>query len=240
MKAAFRIGVFLLLLSVPLLYTTWHYSQQSKDFQTSLNTHQNSPPAQNKVIADNPPAASKPPEEQQTARPRGQAEVQRSTQKRPAVNTRETGDSNKSLTVQQPKQTKPVNPQPSGLTSDERKMISLVNNFRGENGLKALAASTALTRVARLKAKDMIGNNYFGHVSPTYDTPFDMMRQYGVSFGYAGENLAGAPTVDMAHTNLINSAGHRENILNSNYNKVGIGVVSGGPYGKMFVQMFTD
>jgi len=66
-----------------------------------------------------------------------------------------------------------------------------------------------------------------------------MMKAAGVSYRYAGENLAGAPTVEMAHNSLMNSPGHRANILNANFTKIGIGVVSGGPYGKMFVQMFT-
>jgi len=85
----------------------------------------------------------------------------------------------------------------------------------------------------------MIDKGYFSHNSPTYGSPFDMMKKYGVQYSYAGENLAGASTVSSAHTNLMNSSGHRANILKSNYTKVGIGVVSGGPYGKMFVQMFN-
>ena len=96
-----------------------------------------------------------------------------------------------------------------------------------------------LVKVARLKAQDMINKGYFSHTSPTYGSPFDMMKKYGVQYRYAGENLAGAPTVQSAHNNLMNSSGHRANILNASYTKVGIGVVSGGPYGKMFVQMFT-
>lgn len=65
-----------------------------------------------------------------------------------------------------------------------------------------------------------------------------MMDQFGVSYNTAGENLAGNQTVEAAHTALMNSQGHRENILSGNYTEVGIGVVDGGPYGKMFVQLF--
>ncbi len=118
-------------------------------------------------------------------------------------------------------------------------MLNLVNQERARAGLKPLQMDLNLVKLARLKAQDMINLGYFDHNSPTYGSPFDMMKKYGVSYRYAGENLAGAPTVDSAHTNLMNSPGHRANILNANYTRVGIGVVSGGRYGKMFVQMFN-
>jgi len=125
-----------------------------------------------------------------------------------------------------------------GLTADEKQMLSLVNKERTSRGVGALQSNLELAKVARVKAKDMIDKSYFSHTSPTYGSPFDIMRQFGIRFGYAGENLAGAPTVSSAHTNLMNSSGHRRNILNNNFDEVGIGVVDGGPYGKMFVQMF--
>jgi len=134
----------------------------------------------------------------------------------------------------QPQPEQPV----QGLSADEQKMLSLVNSARASAGLKPLQADLSLVKLARLKGQDMINKNYFSHTSPTYGSPFDMMKAAGVSYQYAGENLAGAPTVDSAHTNLMNSPGHRANILKSNFTKVGIGVVNGGPYGKMFVQMF--
>ena len=125
-----------------------------------------------------------------------------------------------------------------GLTADEQRMLNLVNSERAKMGLSALRANLKVTEVARLKAGEMIAKNYFSHTSPTYGSPFDMMKQFGVSYRYAGENLAGAPGTDIAHTNLMNSPGHRANILNGNYREVGIGIINGGPYGKMFVQMF--
>ncbi|MHB8917438.1 MAG: CAP domain-containing protein, partial [Desulfocucumaceae bacterium] len=112
-----------------------------------------------------------------------------------------------------------------GLNADEQRMLDLVNTARTNAGLKPLQADMALVRLARLKAQDMIANNYFSHTSPTYGSPFDMMKAAGVTYRYAGENLAGAPAVDVAHTNLMNSPGHRANILNVNFTKVGIGVV---------------
>lgn len=131
-----------------------------------------------------------------------------------------------------------TDPNASGLTADEQRMLSLVNAERARNGLAPLRANLKVTQVARLKAKDMIAKNYFSHTSPTYGSPFDMMRQFGVTYRTAGENLAGAPAVDVAHTNLMNSPGHRANILNGNFKEVGIGILSGSPYGKIFVQMF--
>ena len=137
-------------------------------------------------------------------------------------------------------QPKPQQTSVVGMTADEQQMLSLVNQERAKAGLPGLQADLNIVKVARLKAKDMINLNYFDHTSPTYGSPFDMLKQFGIAYGYAGENLAGAPDVQRAHENLMNSPGHRANILNKNYNKVGIGIVDGGSYGKMFVQMFTD
>ncbi|KUK52454.1 MAG: Sporulation uncharacterized protein YkwD [Desulfotomaculum sp. 46_296] len=139
-----------------------------------------------------------------------------------------------------------TNPNPSsepeqqvaGLNADEQKMVDLVNNERRKAGLSTLKVNLDLVKIARLKGEDMIENNYFSHTSPTYGSPFDMMSQFGISYKTAGENLAGAPTVESAHQNLMNSAGHRANILNSSFKEIGIGVVEGSKYGKIFVQMF--
>lgn len=142
----------------------------------------------------------------------------------------------------QPKPEPQPEPQPEpspGINADEQTMLNLVNQERAKAGLKALQMDSNLVKLARMKARDMIDKGYFSHNSPTYGSPFEMMKTYGIRYSYAGENLAGAPSVSSAHTNLMNSPGHRANILNRNYSKVGIGVVSGGPYGKMFVQMFT-
>lgn len=126
----------------------------------------------------------------------------------------------------------------TSLSNEESVMLSMINKERAASGLTPLKSDSALTRLARLKAKDMIDGGYFNHQSPTYGSPFDMMNSAGVSYKTAGENLAGASSVGNAHKNLMNSPGHRANILNGAFNRVGIGVVSGGPYGKMFVQMF--
>ncbi|WP_260412527.1 CAP domain-containing protein [Alkalihalobacillus sp. TS-13] len=125
------------------------------------------------------------------------------------------------------------------LTADEQQMVDLVNQEREKAGLKPLEVDPELTKMARAKSKDMIDNNYFSHDSPTYGSPFDMMKQFGIEYNTAGENIAGNSSVEGAHTSLMNSDGHRKNILGSQYTKIGIGIVDGGPYGKMFSQEFT-
>lgn len=126
-----------------------------------------------------------------------------------------------------------------GLTAAEQQMVDLVNSERTKNGLKPLQVDMELTKLARMKSQDMINLGYFDHTSPTYGSPFDMMKTYGVTYRTAGENIAGNQSVQAAHTALMNSAGHRANILNSNFTHIGIGIVKGGQYGMMFTQMFV-
>ena len=126
----------------------------------------------------------------------------------------------------------------TGLTADEQEMLNLVNSERSKNGLSALTANLELTKVARVKSQDLVNNNYFAHNSPTYGTPFEMMKSFGITYKSAGENLAANSTVQAAHNALMNSSGHRANILSQNYNQIGIGIVSSPKYGKMFTQMF--
>jgi uncharacterized YkwD family protein len=133
-----------------------------------------------------------------------------------------------------------TDPQSGQLTAAERQMLNSVNQERSRRGLELLEVDMRLVRLARKKSRDMIENNYFSHHSPTYGLPFDMLRNAGIRYRTAGENLAGNPSVSGAHQALMNSSGHRRNILSSKYTKIGIGVVNGGPYGKMFTQLFMD
>lgn len=126
----------------------------------------------------------------------------------------------------------------TSLTSDELETFNLVNQQRINNGLPALKIDYEVQRIARIKAQDMVNNNYFDHNSPTYGTPFNMLKNFGVSYNSAGENIAGNSSNNAAVTAWMNSSGHRANILNGNYNYTGIGVVSSPKYGKVYVQMF--
>lgn len=120
------------------------------------------------------------------------------------------------------------------LTDSEKQMIKLVNDARAQNNVPPLEVDMQLTNVARIKCQDMIDNNYFSHNSPKYGSPFDMIKSFGVKFVQAGENIAGNQSVENAHNSLMNSPGHRQNILNPNYTHIGIGIKAGGPYSNMF------
>lgn len=114
----------------------------------------------------------------------------------------------------------------------------MINNQRTNNGLSALKIDSEVQNVARIKAQDMVNNNYFSHTSPTYGSPFDMLKSYKVSYKTAGENIAGNSSNSGAVTAWMNSSGHKANILNNSFNYTGIGVVNSPKYGKIYVQMF--
>lgn len=126
----------------------------------------------------------------------------------------------------------------TNLSQDEQTLLNLINQERSKAGIAALKVDSTLMKVARLKAKDMVDNNYFSHQSPTYGSPFDMMRQFGITFKTAGENIAGNQSIQGAVKAWMNSEGHRKNILNGSFNYTGIGVVSSPTYGKILVQQF--
>ena len=131
-----------------------------------------------------------------------------------------------------------TNAQNSNLTADEKEVFDLINKQRTNNGLKALTIDLEVQKVARIKAQDMVNNNYFSHTSPTYGSPFDMLKSFKISYKTAGENIAGNSSNSAAVNAWMNSSGHKANILNSGFNYTGIGVVSSPKYGKMYVQMF--
>jgi uncharacterized protein YkwD/uncharacterized membrane protein required for colicin V production len=122
----------------------------------------------------------------------------------------------------------------------ERRMLDLVNQERAAAGLRPLAADPELTEVARQHSTDMFARGYFAHDTPEGLSPFDRMRAADVRFLAAGENLALAPTLPVAHTGLMNSPGHRENILRPQFGRVGIGIMDGGMRGLMISQEFRN
>ncbi len=122
----------------------------------------------------------------------------------------------------------------------EARMLELVNEERAKEGLSQLVADTALTHVARVHSTDMFARGYFAHVSPEGTTPADRVRSAGIRFLITGENLALGPTLKICHTGLMNSPGHRANILHKSYGRVGIGVMDGGLRGLMISQEFKN
>lgn len=137
-----------------------------------------------------------------------------------------------------PTQPSAQTPAVAGQASMEEQMVRLVNTERAKQGLPALRMDPQLAKLARVKSQDMINRNYFSHQSPTYGSPFDMLRSFGVTYRAAGENIALNQSTGAAHTALMNSTGHRANILGRQYTKIGIGVVKGSR-GYYFTQLFT-
>ena len=122
--------------------------------------------------------------------------------------------------------------------SYEKEVVRLVNEIRAKNGLKALTYDWELSRVARYKSEDMRSNRYFSHTSPTYGSPFQMMKSFGISYRSAGENIAkGYATPEAVVNGWMNSSGHRANILSASFTHIGVGYVSDGSY---WTQMFIS
>ncbi|MGB8510740.1 MAG: CvpA family protein [Pyrinomonadaceae bacterium] len=139
-------------------------------------------------------------------------------------------------TVQLPFKVADTHPRPEL----EAQMLALVNEERAKVGLSQLAPDPELTEVARLHSADMFARGYFSHYTPEGRDPFARMREAGVTFRTAGENLALAPTLSIAHTGLMNSPGHRANILRPQFGRLGIGVLDGGSRGLMVSQEFRN
>ncbi|PLR65937.1 SafA/ExsA family spore coat assembly protein [Bacillus sp. UMB0893] len=132
---------------------------------------------------------------------------------------------------------------PSGTPyqSMESEVVTLVNQERAKYGLKPLSANWELARVARYKSEDMRDKNYFSHTSPTYGSPFDMMKKFGIQYSYAGENIAaGQTTAKSVVAAWMNSEGHRKNILSANFKEIGVGYAKGGSSGHYWTQMFIS
>lgn len=118
----------------------------------------------------------------------------------------------------------------------EREVVRLVNIERTNRGLQPLTSDWQLARVARYKSQDMKQQGYFSHTSPVYGSPFQMMKNFGITYRSAGENIArGYTTPQAVVTGWMNSSGHRANILNAKFTHIGVGYVEGGHY---WTQMF--
>lgn len=121
----------------------------------------------------------------------------------------------------------------------QQEVVNLVNKERAKYGLSALKSNSSLANVATIKSQDMVNKNYFSHTSPTYGSPFDMMKQFGISYKTAGENIAmGQKTPSEVVTAWMNSEGHRKNILSSSFTQIGVGVAKNANSQLYWTQMF--
>jgi uncharacterized YkwD family protein len=167
------------------------------------------------------PATVKQPEKKPAANTQAPATVKQ-PEKKPAANT------------QAPAKTPATAPksttqETTGLNAYEQQVVELTNKERAKHGLPALQVDLALSKVAREKSRDMAVNNYFSHNSPTYGSPFEMMKKFGISYTAAGENIAkGQRTPQEVVNAWMNSEGHRANILNKNFTHIGVGFEENG------------
>jgi uncharacterized YkwD family protein len=161
------------------------------------------------------------PTQQQTQQP---AKSNVTTQKTTAPTTTN-NTTTKAPAASQPTQTT------SAVSAFEKKVVELTNAERAKQGLAPLTLDTELSKVARIKSQDMKDKNYFDHNSPTYGSPFDMMKSFGISYKSAGENIAmGQTSPEQVVQAWMNSQGHRENIMNPSFTHIGVGHVASGNY----------
>ena len=124
-------------------------------------------------------------------------------------------------------------------SSYQQQVLDLVNAERTKRGISALTLDSNISNVATKKSQDMVNKNYFDHTSPTYGSPFDMMKQFGISYRTAGENIAkGQKTPQEVVTAWMNSEGHRKNILNPNFTNLGVGIAKDSKGTTYWTQMF--
>ncbi|UFH98992.1 CAP domain-containing protein [Bacillus toyonensis] len=179
--------------------------------------------------------------EQPTAKPETQKPVeqkpaeQKPAEQKPAEQKPEAQKPAENNNTQKPTEQKPAEQKPAeeakSLSEFEQRVVELTNAERTKQGLPALKIDTELSKVARVKSEDMQKNNYFDHNSPTYGSPFDMMKKFGISYTSAGENIAqGQRTPEEVVQAWMNSAGHRANILNNGFTHIGVGYVESGNY----------
>ena len=122
----------------------------------------------------------------------------------------------------------------------ESRMVELVNRERANRGIKVLVVDQDLGKVAAIQSRDMLTRGYFSHYSPEGLSVADRATSLGVSFSVIGENLAYAPSLSLAHNGLMNSPGHRANILSEDFAKIGISIMDAGVYGLMVTQVFSN
>ncbi|AUZ38349.1 CAP domain-containing protein [Bacillus sp. MBGLi79] len=159
-------------------------------------------------------------------------DVQKTETAKPAQKTTEKAAADQNTASKAPETAEKTNTTtsaPSSVSAYEKKVVELTNAERQKQGLKPLQIDETLSKSARAKSQDMKDKNYFDHQSPTYGSPFDMMKSFGISYKTAGENIAkGQKTPEEVVKAWMNSEGHRKNILNPNFTHIGVGYVESG------------
>ncbi|MEG1705617.1 MAG: CAP domain-containing protein [Clostridia bacterium] len=117
-------------------------------------------------------------------------------------------------------------------------IIKYINDKRKGNGIKPLIINSKLNEIAVLKSQEMIKKDYFSHTSPSYGTPFKMMKNFGITYKTAGENIAGNTTMKKAVDSWMASETHKKNILSNAYNYIGAGATISDKYGYIIDVMF--
>ncbi|MBH0347630.1 CAP domain-containing protein [Bacillus cereus] len=184
------------------------------------------------VVTEQPTAKpeTQKPAEQKPVEQKPAEEVQKPEAQKPAENNNTQKPAEQKPAEQKPAEQKPAE-EAKSLSEFEQRVVELTNAERAKQGLPALKIDTELSKVARIKSEDMQKNNYFDHNSPTYGSPFDMMKKFGISYTSAGENIAqGQRTPEEVVQAWMNSAGHRANILNNGFTHIGVGYVESGNY----------
>ncbi|MED0950279.1 CAP domain-containing protein [Bacillus mobilis] len=179
------------------------------------------------VVTEQPTAKpeTQKPAEQKPVEQKPAEEVQKPEAQKPAENNNTQKPAEQKTAEQKPAE------EAKSLSQFEQRVVELTNAERTKQGLPALQIDTELSKVARIKSEDMQKNNYFDHNSPTYGSPFDMMKKFGISYKSAGENIAqGQRTPEEVVQAWMNSAGHRANILNNGFTHIGVGYVESGNY----------
>lgn len=128
----------------------------------------------------------------------------------------------------------------------EAQMIELVNKEREKRGIHKLTPDKSLADVARGHSSDMRDRKFFSHVNPDGKGPFARAKDARIRFRYIAENISvenwdrsKSELVKRSHKALMNSKGHRENILNPNISNIGIGIVSKGNKGILVTQLYS-
>ena len=162
-----------------------------------------------------------------------------STPSTPSTTPQQKPESTPSTTPQQKPESTPEQKPSTDFSSYQQQVLDLVNAERTKRGISALTLDSNLSSVATKKSQDMVNKNYFDHTSPTYGSPFDMMKQFGISYRTAGENIAkGQKTPQEVVTAWMNSEGHRKNILNPNFTNLGVGIAKDSKGTTYWTQMF--